>query len=446
MMDLIVIGAGLSGLMAAYTAAQAGLRVQVIAKGLGSMHWAGGSIDVLGYLADKPQGAVKRPLQAIASLAQGEPQHPYALIGVDCVKDAIDSFARLIHDAGLPYVGAGYDSLHAPAPLDLNSVSNGDNWLLISALGAERPCYLVPVSQAAGDLTHDAPIVIVSFEGVIDFFPFMVTDNLRRMGKQARRVMLPLDAVADDDDIQQVHMAQRMEEPRWRERLGKALRKVVQPGERIGMPAILGVDNHVAVWSEVQSLAGAPIFEIPGLPPSIPGIRLFKKLLDRLTTLGVRFDPGLDVYTTGSVATTAGPRRVEWVGSATSSTRPLKHYAQNYLLATGGLLGGGFDSNPRGDVWEVIFHLPLTTPQHRYQWFRPDFLDVLGQPVFKGGIAVTPTMQPRAPGSNDQVLYENLWTSGGCLASVDPVRQRSVEGIDLATGLAAARAILAARG
>lgn len=47
--DLLVIGAGWSGLMAAYTAANAGLKVQVIAKGLGSMHWAAGSIDLFGY-------------------------------------------------------------------------------------------------------------------------------------------------------------------------------------------------------------------------------------------------------------------------------------------------------------------------------------------------------------------------------------------------------------
>ncbi len=38
--DLLVIGAGWSGLLAAYTAAKAGLQVQVVAKGLGSMHWA----------------------------------------------------------------------------------------------------------------------------------------------------------------------------------------------------------------------------------------------------------------------------------------------------------------------------------------------------------------------------------------------------------------------
>ena len=53
MLDLIVIGAGLTGLMAAHTAAQAGLKVKVIAKGLGALHWSAGTVDVLGYYPDE---------------------------------------------------------------------------------------------------------------------------------------------------------------------------------------------------------------------------------------------------------------------------------------------------------------------------------------------------------------------------------------------------------
>ncbi len=48
MLDLLVVGAGLSGLMAAYAAAQAGLQVRVVAKGLGALHWSAGTIDLLG--------------------------------------------------------------------------------------------------------------------------------------------------------------------------------------------------------------------------------------------------------------------------------------------------------------------------------------------------------------------------------------------------------------
>ena len=48
--DVVVIGAGPSGLAAAAMLAKAGRQVQVIARGHGFTHWAAGGIDVLGRL------------------------------------------------------------------------------------------------------------------------------------------------------------------------------------------------------------------------------------------------------------------------------------------------------------------------------------------------------------------------------------------------------------
>ena len=64
-LDLLVIGAGLSGLTAAHTAAKAGLKVHVITKGLGALHWSAGTIDLFGYSADEHNLPVRRPLEAI---------------------------------------------------------------------------------------------------------------------------------------------------------------------------------------------------------------------------------------------------------------------------------------------------------------------------------------------------------------------------------------------
>ena len=49
MIDLIVIGAGLAGLTAALTAAEAGLRVKVVSKGLNALHWSAATLDLFGY-------------------------------------------------------------------------------------------------------------------------------------------------------------------------------------------------------------------------------------------------------------------------------------------------------------------------------------------------------------------------------------------------------------
>ncbi len=73
MLDLLVVGAGLSGLMAAYTAALAGLRVRVVSKGLGAMHWTAGTIDVLGYTGDGQREPVRNPLKALGGFLQEHP-------------------------------------------------------------------------------------------------------------------------------------------------------------------------------------------------------------------------------------------------------------------------------------------------------------------------------------------------------------------------------------
>ncbi|HRI57711.1 MAG TPA: FAD-binding protein, partial [Anaerolineae bacterium] len=142
-----------------------------------------------------------------------------------------------------------------------------------------------------------------------------------------------------------------------------------------------------------------------------------------------------------TIAANGAAGRVQWVETATTS-RPMQHRARAYLLATGGILGGGFNSDHTGRIWETVFGLPLTIPQKRHQWFRPAFMDPAGHPVFNGGVAVDEHMQPVDAGG--QVLYANLWAAGGALAGVDPIQQHSLEGIAIATGVAAGQAIVRA--
>ncbi len=103
--DVVVIGAGTAGLVAGARLAEAGARVCVIAKGVGSTHLAPGTIDVLGYAPER----VDAPADGIASLAAVRPDHPYALLGIDAVTAAADWFlATAAHGplAGYAYVGA----------------------------------------------------------------------------------------------------------------------------------------------------------------------------------------------------------------------------------------------------------------------------------------------------------------------------------------------------
>jgi glycerol-3-phosphate dehydrogenase subunit B len=421
MLDLIIIGAGLTGLMAAYAAVKAGLDVQVIAKGLGALHWSAGTVDVLGYYPDEDT-LVERPLQTVRTLVEANPQHPYGLLGGIELKDTLQAFTLLAKDIGLPYLGAG---------------SADANLSLPSPVGAARPTFLAPYAQLAGDLSRPEPMLIVGLRGMRDFFPELIAENLNKQGYSARAAFLPLELITERHDSNTVQLANGLDNPARHKALAAEIQKLAQHGERVGLPAILGVAQHTAVMKELQAATGAAVFEIPTLPPSVPGFRLTEVLRRKVEELGVRVEVNMEVK--GFHAENGHIASIE----SDASARPLKHRAERYLLATGGILGGGINSDHTGHVWEACFNLPLAVPQRRAEWFRTRFLDPAGHPIFSSGVAVNEQFQP--VNANGSAVYANLWAAGGTLAHADPIRERSLEGIAIATGIGAIHHLTADR-
>lgn len=411
MFDVIIIGAGLTGLMTAYHAARAGARVKIVAKGLGATHWHAGTIDVLGYYPTSAT-SVTRPLDTVRDLTRAQPQHPYAL-AANVLDDALRDFVTLARELGLPYEGA---------------TNAGDNLWLPSPVGAARPTFLAPRAQIVGDLRRTEPMLIVGLRGLRDFYPTLIAENLTKQGHTARAEFLPLDVISARRDVNTVQLAAALDDDACVERLASALQNLVRAGERIGLPAILGLDAHTTAFERLQARVGAPIFEIPTLPPSVPGIRLTNALRNRLRQMGVRIEINADV-----IGFHAEGDRVLWIESE-SSGRPLKHRAEKFILATGGILGGGINSDHTGKVWEVVFNLPVVAPRERAHWFRARFFDSAGHPIFRAGVSVNHDFQPiNAHGAR---VYANVWAAGNILAHCDSIRERSLEGIALTTAYA----------
>lgn len=413
--DLLVIGAGLAGLSAALAAAAAGLRVRVISKGLSSTHWHTGAVDLLGYLPGNGE-AVQTPLGRFDALPA---EHPYRRLGAGSVATALAMFQGWLAESGLDYKG---------------TTPPGENLWLPSPLGAPRPTYLVPAAQRAGDLARTEPLAIVGLQGMRDFFPTLIAENLRRSGHPARALFVPLRTVTRRRDFTTVQLAAALDDAATVAHLAAAIRPLVEAGERIGLPAILGLNYHTQRWQELQEQLGTPVFEIPTLPPGVPGIRLDQALRNRLQRFGVRVQIGME-----AIGFDAEQGHIRAVYTATAA-RSLQHRAAHFLLATGGFLGGGFDSDHTGRCWEVLFGLPLTAPRDRSQWFRHRFLHPEGQPLFSSGVAVNEAWQPINGDGN--LVYPNLWAAGGLLSHIDPIRERSLEGMAVATGVAAAQSIV----
>jgi glycerol-3-phosphate dehydrogenase subunit B len=418
--DVLVIGAGFSGLAAAWSASSQA-HVRLISKGWGATHWHSGCIDVLGYYPFNNPQAVAIPEERLRLLLANEPHHPYTLVGIPAIAEALTAFQQLCQAAGYPLHGA----------LE-------QNWLLPTAAGALRPTCLAPQTMIAGDARDRSPLVIVGLAGLLDFYPEMIAANLTEQGIPAQALMLELPAMTERHFNYPMTLARLMEKTDFRadfaRRLSKGLASAeFAQAERIGLPAVLGLGHAAAIHTELETTLGRKVFEIPGLPPSIPGIRLHTILVNAIRQAGGEVYEGMKAI----AAECAEGRVVKVMTEAAGRARP--HRADRFVLATGGILGGGIVTDYAGRGRETVFDLPLVMPADRRAWFKQDFMDADGHPIYRTGVVVNADFQP-VNGEN-RPIYNNLYAIGTTLAHAEAIRERSFEGIALTTGYVVGKAI-----
>jgi glycerol-3-phosphate dehydrogenase subunit B len=401
--DTIVIGAGLAGLTAALRLADLRRRVLVIARGVGSTHLAPSTIDVLGFTDE----GVESPAQALREFAAAHPGHPYSRLPAEVIAAGIEWFK-----ARLPALGyrGGLD----------------ENFLLPTALGAAKPSAVVPETMVGGDLRGGGRFVFVGLR-LKDFYPSYLAENLTHGGQvEARGIEVDPPRGEDGGTL---GLARRFEQPAFRDALVRDLAGRVAADERVGFPAVLGLQQAGEVWRELEDRLERPVFEVPTLPPSVPGIRLFEALTAELRRAGGRILIGQ-----GVIGAETADGRVEGVVTQ-AAARPTTHRARSFVLASGGLAAGGIQVDSRGKVREDVFDLALAglPAANGRPRFLPTYLDE--QPLDRVGVAVDDRLRPTD--ADGRPRFENLHAAGATLAGAVPWREGSGNGISLATGYAA---------
>jgi glycerol-3-phosphate dehydrogenase subunit B len=410
--DAVVIGAGTAGLVAGARLAEGGARVCVLSKGVGSTHLAPGTIDVLGYAPAR----VSSPGAALDEFAASKPDHPYALLGGDAVAEAVRWFSERVAAGPLPgyrYVG------------DLER-----NMLLPTAVGALRPSALVPETMAAGDASSTVGhVCVVGTRALRDFHASLCAANLNRAGVSARSLEVEIEA--DRADQNALGLARRFDDPAWRAAFAARLALKLQADERVGLAAMLGIRDPHAAWSDLEHRLGRPVFEIPTLPPSVPGMRVYEILRSALRRAGGRLVLGAEV-----VSCERDGSRVASVATA-SAGHDARYAAPWFVLAAGGFGSGAIELDSRWATHERVFGLPLRgLPAADEPRFVGDYL--AEQPMSRVGIAVDGEL--RAEGA------DNVLVAGAALPGAVPWREGSGEGIALASGSHAAQMVLAGAG
>jgi glycerol-3-phosphate dehydrogenase subunit B len=417
--DVVVIGAGLSGLVAATRLAEAGAVVTLVAKGHARTHWGAGGLDIAA-----PAGA-STPADGVTRLAALE--HPYAFLAPD-VAPSLAWLLERLGAGGLPYVGT-LDTAIRRVP---------------TSIGGTRRVAIVPAAQAAAlrPWEHDEVLVVAGIAGFKDFWPAAIADSLQRedvwLGADrpadVRSTAVELPGVADRNNLNALHLAGRFDDPARRSddiaRLARAVEKAAGGRHgRVAVPAVFGLAHHGEVWAELRARLALEPFEVPLVPPSIPGMRLWRVLRERIRAAGGRIQVGeavARIHVDGNRVTAV---------EMEAATRTHLVRTEAVVLATGGLTGGGLVGTVDGRVVEPLLGLTVDAPPHD-AWFVRDALDPAGHAIEAAGIPTDAGLRPLGP--DRHVSHANVLVVGGLLAEQRAVRERCGDGVAVASGWRAA--------
>ncbi len=407
--DVAVIGAGLAGLSAALFASSRGADT-VVAGPASGIIFASGFLDLLAVHPVADRKTWEDPMAALAALSAAEPRHPYARVGADTVTRAFDELLPFLAAAGLPY--------HREP---------GKNLLMPTTVGTVKPTHAVPSTMAPGGLglIEKPPCAIVGFRGLKGFSARQITENLSPAwpGLTHARAVFP-----DTESMSEVYgerIARALEVPANRQRLAEVLAPHAAGVRMLGLPAVLGIYHPAEIAADLSRMLGVTVFEIPTIPPSVPGIRLREAFLRRLPEKGVR-------TLFKKTILPADPSRKELVLIAQDDTGDLEIRAKSVILATGRFLGKGLAADRR-HVRETVFNLPVAQPETRSAWHQKDFLSPKGHPVNRAGLETDESLRPLD--ATGRPAHDRLFAAGTLLAHQDWMREKSGAGLSIATAL-----------
>jgi glycerol-3-phosphate dehydrogenase subunit B len=216
----------------------------------------------------------------------------------------------------------------------------------------------------------------------------------------------------------------------WTAENARSWKPLLIGAKSLALPAVLGLRNHIAVREVMEEILAIPVYEIPTLPPSVPGLRLEVGMREVLMDKSVRIiegpgavgrvrQRGQSVVAAGAILESAGRK-------STLDSRAT-------ILATGSMLHGGLIAAQNGRIYEPVFNIPVEAGDNRSQWVQPSAFDNQNYATF--GIAVNSHMQPLDV--HGDVMLENLYAVGGILQGADRSLEGSRQGIDIATSFCA---------
>jgi glycerol-3-phosphate dehydrogenase subunit B len=415
--DICIIGAGLAGLAATLFAVNRGLSCIEVGQ-TGEINFATGFLDLMGVYPAGEKQVWTDPWAGIDALVGDIPQHPYARLSKEDIRRAFDEILAFLAEAGLPYY---------------RQVQQNSN--VLTSLGTLKPTYCVPHTMWPGAeaLKKKPACLLVDIRGLKGFSARLIAAALKPEwpGLQTARVSFP-----GTDHLNEVfteHMASALILPQNREKFARTLQPHIKTAHLVGLPAVLGLYRTTEVVSDLQKMIGVPLFEIPTIPPSVPGLRLKEAFERGLRTKGVQYFSQQRILEVRHQADTVFEADI----GRTMAEHTVR--ARGIILASGRFIGGGLHAQ-RKRVKETIFDLPVYQPGNRAGWHRREFLDPRGHLVNQAGVEIDDSFRPLD--RSRQPAFSSLFAAGSLLAHNDWKRMKCGAGVALASAFKAVKSFM----
>ncbi len=415
--ELTVIGSGIAGLSAAFFAVQQGMET-VLVGGAGSSDFASGPLDLLSAFPGEVITQWDDPWQALAALPDFFPQHPYTHMLPGEIDHALQQVLLALDRKGLGYQGLEH------------------NVQLITGLGTHKRTYRVPETMwpAIQARQDKSACLFVDFHGLKDVSGPWLCSALSQAWPSIRTERIVFPDTEGRSELFPGLLAQSLESERVREQLAASVAPLLSSAEAcLAFPAVLGLYSSRDIVAELEERLGLPVFEVPGLPPSIPGLR-FQETMSAVLHEYACFqrETGKQVRQGRHQPASGG-----FVLDLDDGEQRSRVHSQKVILATGRFLGQGLQAGPE-QVREAVFDLPVAAPGLDKGWHRKDFFDPRGHPVNRAGLEVEAGFRPLD--HTGEVIFEGLHAAGSILAHSDWMRMKCGAGVAVASAFKAVQA------
>jgi len=410
--DLCIIGTGLAGLAATMFAVNRGLSCVQVGQ-TGEINFSSGLLDLLGVHPVGEKNILSDPWAGIDALVRDIPEHPYARLPKEDIQAAFKELLSFLKKTGLTY----------HRRMNHNSA-------VLTSLGSSKPTYGVPHTMWNGvaGLKKNPAGLILDIRGLKGFSARQIAAALQDDWPDLLTGRISFPGMDHLNEVYPEHMANALILPENREKFAQAVHPHLKDAQIVGLPAILGIYRTHEVVSDLEKRIGLPVFEIPTIPPSVPGLRLKEAFERGLRAKGVRYFSQNRV-----LSARAGKDRYFELDIGRKTTEDSVK-SRGIILASGRFIGGGLYAD-RLRIRETVFDLPVHQPDSRAGWHRRDMLDPRGHPVNRAGLEIDDRFRPL--NSSHRPAYRTLFAAGSILAHNDWKRLKCGAGLAIASAFGA---------